>query len=729
MGGARLKQARKFRNSLERYRIGVDVGGTHTDVALTDAQGRAYRIEKVPSTPHNPAIAVLAGLDRLLASGVAPHEIAFFSHGTTATTNALLEMKGAKTALIINAGMSGILEVQSQGRDGWSPFDHFFTRPQKLVRPRHVREIAGRMDYRGREIEPLDEAGGARGGAFASRRRRAVGRRLLSVLVHERRARAAGGADRARGGAGRVRVAVERGPAAPARMAAFLHHHAQRLARAGACDYCAQIGEGLDARGILTRQRFLMQSNGGVMPLGADAEVHAVRTLLSGPAAGVRGASHLLGAIQGWRNLVTMDIGGTSCDIAFIESGEPLEQADSVIDGRVVGVPALDVTTVAAGGGSIARLDAAGMPQVGPRSAGASPGPACYGRGGVEPTTTDASLVCGALNADYFLGGETKLDLEAARRALAARIAEPMGVDVVDAAAGVLRIVNAHISDAIRIEAAKKGLDLAGHTLVPFGGAGPVHAALVAEDLGISRVLVPRNPGAFSALGLLCSDVRHDYLRSQMASLASLDPAQAQELFRRAGASGRARRSPTRGSMRARPCSCARWTCAMRGKAMNCASPLDGRVRNARRAGADARSQIASMRSTPPCTAIARRTPTSRSSAIGCAPSCPCRNTRPSRTPSTQAQAPRRGACAASRWVRAAHSTRRVFRRDDIAPGWRAQGPAIIEQKDSTTLAPDGWSVRCDEWSNLVLERTGMSPRQSRSIQSPCRSCAIASAA
>ncbi|MFN3890979.1 MAG: hydantoinase/oxoprolinase family protein [Beijerinckiaceae bacterium] len=687
-----------------RYRIGVDVGGTHTDVALTDSEGRAYRIEKVPSTPHNPAIAVLAGIDRLIASGVAPHEIAFFSHGTTATTNALLEMKGARTALLINAGLSAILEVQTQGRDGWSPFDHFFQRPEKLVRPRFVREIAGRLDYRGREIEPLDENAVRE----AARSLRAQGVQSVGVCflfsfmnaAHERRA-----ADIVREEAPGVFVSLSSAVLPRLRewprfsttmLNAWL---APVLAR-----YCAEIAQGLDERGVHTRQRFLMQSNGGVMPLNADAEVHAVRTLLSGPAAGVRGASYLLGAIQGWRNLVTMDIGGTSCDIAFIESGEPLEQAESVIDGRVVGVPALDVTTVAAGGGSIARVDAAGMPQVGPRSAGASPGPACYGRGGEEPTTTDANLVCGALNPDYFLGGEMKLDLDAARRAIETRLAKPMGVSVTEAAAGVLRIVNANMSDAIRIEAAKKGLDLAGHTLVPFGGAGPVHAALVAEDLGVARVLVPRNPGAFSALGLLCSDVRHDYLRSEMASLADLDAAHAESCF--AGLEDRARAEIAQ-------------------EGLDAANAVFHRELDLRYAGQGYELRVALEGIVVPMDAGALSAIAERFHKQHAAVHGHCAEDSDVEIVSYRLRAivrmPKYAPELLSREMAAAppsHGARRVtlgpsrsfdaliFRRDDIAAGWRAPGPLIVEQKDSTTLVPDGWSVRCDEWSNLILERT-----------------------
>ena len=688
---------------LGRYRIGVDVGGTHTDVALTHGDGSAYRIEKVTSTPHNPAIAVLAGVDRLIASGVAPNEIEFFSHGTTATTNALLEMKGAKTALLINAGMSGVFEVQSQGRDGWSPFDHFFQRPEKLVRPRLIHEIVGRMDYRGREIEPLDEAA-VRQAARALRAQdvQSVGVCFLFSFMnaaHEIRA---------------AQIVREEAPGVFVSLSSAVLPRLREWPRFSTtmlnawlapvlARYCAQIAEGLDARGVFTQQRFLMQSNGGVMPLSADAEIHAVRTLLSGPAAGVRGASYLLGSIQGWRNLVTMDIGGTSCDIAFIESGEPLEQAESVIDGRIIGVPALDVTTVAAGGGSIARVDAAGMPQVGPRSAGATPGPACYGRSGAEPTTTDANLVCGALNAEYFLGGETKLDMAAARRAIEERLAQPMGVSIEEAAAGVLRIVNAHISDAIRIEAAKKGLDLAGHTLAPFGGAGPVHAALVAEDLGVTRVLVPRNPGAFSALGLLCSDVRHDYLRSEMASLATLDPARAESCFETL--EDQARRELAHEGLgdgdaiflRELDLRYAGQGYELRVALEGVAAPLD----------ADALS------------AIARRFHAQHAAVHGhCAEDSDVeivsyrlraivqmRKYAPLPQPQGNATAPRlRGERRVTLGPHRAFDAA-IVRRDDIETGWRAQGPVIIEQKDSTTLVPDGWSVRCDEWSNLILER------------------------
>jgi N-methylhydantoinase A len=688
---------------LARYRIGVDVGGTHTDLVLTDDEARAYRIEKVPSTPHNPAIAVLAGVRRLSDAGVAADEIAYFAHGTTATTNALLEMNGARTGVLINEGLSGVFEVQSQGRDGWSPFDHFFRRPEPLARPRFMRGVKGRINYRGHEIEPLDEDG------VRAAVRNLAGLGVESIAVcfvfsfmndaHEKRV---------------AQIAREEAPGVLVSLSSAVLPRVREWPRFSTtllnawlapvlARYCGEIGEGLDAAGVLTRQRFLMQSNGGVMPLSADAEVHAVRTLLSGPAAGVRGASWLLGQVQGWRNLVTMDIGGTSCDIAFIQSGEPLEQADSVIDGRVVGVPALDVTTVAAGGGSIARLDAAGMPQVGPRSAGAAPGPACYGRGGLEPTTTDANLVCGALNPDYFLGGEMKLDLAAAREAIRTRLAQPMGVDEETAAAGVLRIVNAHMSDAIRIQAAKKGLDLAGHTLVPFGGAGPAHAALVAEDLGIARVLVPRNPGAFSALGLLCTDVRHDYLRSEMASLAALDPAHAEACFAALEAQARAE---------------------LAHEGLDAESAALEREMDLRYAGQGYELRVALRGLPQPLDAaalgeIARRFHTQHAAVHGHSAEdadvevvsyrlraiAPMRKYTPAPEPvhavaDPQPRGLRRVTLGPERAFDAV-----VWRREDLHSGWFSKGPLIVEQRDSTTLAPDGWAARCDEWGNLVLER------------------------
>ena len=699
------KSAREF--SLPRYRIGIDVGGTHTDMVLLetapDGAAGAWRIAKIPSTPHNPALAVLAGMQQFIDEGVGPAELDFFSHGTTATTNALLEMRGAKTGVLINAAMRGILEVQSQARDGWPPFDHLFRKPEPLARPAFVREIAGRMDYAGREIEPLDEAAVA----AAAQELAAKGATsfavcfLFSFMNEAHESRAAQIIRSVAPGAfvscsSQVLPRIREWPRYSTTMLnAYLGPVLQR--------YCRDMAQGLDDLDVTTQQRFLMQSNGGVMPLLANAETHAVRTLLSGPAAGVGCASYLLARQQGWRNLVTMDIGGTSCDIAFVEGGEPVEQSESMVDGRIVGVPAFDIATVAAGGGSIAWINDGGMLEVGPHSAGADPGPACYGKGGTQPTVTDANVVRGALNPDFFLGGKARLDAGAARAAIEERVARPMAMDVITAASGIVRIVNARITDAIRVEAAKKGIDLTGHTLVPFGGAGPVHAAQVAEDLHMPRVLVPLNPGAFSALGLLCTDVRHDYMRSEMAAIATLDPAHAEECFaalERAAAEEIAAEG-------------------LKGAAIRYARELDLRYEGQ---GYELRVPLDGLPNpldAPTLLQIAERFHDIHTAVHGHAardavievvsyrlrasvamPKVSSAATAPAQARAAKPIGDREITLGPDRVLRAA-----VWRRDRLAPGWQTQGPAIVEQPDATTIVPDGWNVRCDGHMNLLLER------------------------
>lgn len=692
---------------MTRYRIGIDVGGTHTDIVLAQADGPGhvarYRIEKIPSTPHNPAVAVLAGVEKLIASGAPPADIEFFAHGTTVSTNALLQMKGARLGVLLNTGMRGVLEVQTQARDGWPPFDHFFRKPEPLARPSRVREISGRIDFAGDEVEPLDEHAVRQ----AARELLDDGVNAFAICflfsfmnsAHEERA-----AELIREIApqafiscsSRVLPRIREWPRYSTTMLnAWL---APVLA-----DYCAQIDAGLDRLKVSTRQRFLMQSNGGVMPLAADAQVNAVRTLLSGPAAGVRAASWLLAQQQGWRNLVTMDIGGTSCDVAFIEDGEPVEQAEGDIDGRIVGVPAFEMTTIAAGGGSIAWTGASGLLEVGPHSAGATPGPACYGKGGAHPTVTDANLLRGALNPDYFLGGQMRLDAAAARTAIE-RIAPAMNCDVYAAAAGIVRLVNARITDAIRVEAAKKGIDLAGHTLVPFGGAGPLHAAQVAEELGIKRVLAPPNPGAFSALGLLCSDVRHDYMRSELAPLDGLDASHAEACFRALEDQARAE-FEQEGLGASEKIFIRSLDMRYAGQGYELRIVLDDA--NAAISSNSLRSIVEQFHREHEMT----HGHAARDAAIDVVSYrlralAPMPKYTPEPAPDDlqmarpQPAGKRRLLLAPGRELDAT-----VWRRSDLAPLWHGAGPCIIEQEDSTTLIPDGWTVSVDSWRNLVLER------------------------
>ncbi len=684
-----------------RFRIGVDVGGTHTDLVLNDLVTGEIRIEKLPSTPANPALGVLEGLDRLFDSGVPADQLGFFAHGTTVTTNALLEAKGTKVGLLINKGYGAITEVQTQARDEGNPFDHLFARPRPIAPPATTRGIGGRIDYQGNELCPLDEEAVAR----AAKELAEEGISSFAVCylfsfmndAHERRT-AEIVRDVAKGCfvslSSEVLPRIREWPRYSTTLVnAYL---VSVLAR-----YIADLAAGLDSRGATTRRRFLMQSNGGVMPLAANAESQTVHTLLSGPAAGVQGTAYLLGIRQGIRNIVTMDMGGTSCDIAFIQDGAPLEHAEANIAGRIVAVPALDVATISAGGGSIARVNAAGLLEVGPDSAGADPGPACYGKGGELPTVTDADLVAGALNPAYFLGGRMGLDAGAAERAVRAHVADPMKVDVRAAASGILRVVNARMADEIRVQAAKKGVDLAGFTLVPFGGAGPVHAAAVAQDLGIPRVLVPGNPGAFSAFGLLCADVVHDYVRSDLRDLDGIDAEHVEAAYAALEARAAAEfeneglASEAHVFLREVDLRYAGQGYELRVPLEGLKTPLDAagfamlaerfhqrheEVHGHAARGAEVEVVSYRLRAVVPMPKLD----------IGEATVAGNGNPSGSRTLITT-----RGEAAEAA----------IWRREDLPTDTVLSGPAIIEQLDATTVVPAGWTVRRDTHGNLVLDR------------------------
>ena len=513
-----------------RYRLGVDVGGTHTDLVLLDTSTGALTVEKVSSTPKNPALGVLNGVGKFIARGIAPADIAFFAHGTTITTNALLEMRGAKVGLLITKGYRAVQEVQNQARDG-NLFDYFYAKPQPIAPQSLTKEIPERSDYLGNVLVPLDQAAVR----TAARELKAAGVESIAVCylfsfmnpAHEETTR---------------RLIHEEFPDVQVSLSSEVLPRIREWARLSTTllnaylepvlvHYIDHLNRGLDDASVGTQQRFLMQSNGGVMPFtAAIAGGRTVHTLFSGPAAGAQAAAYLA-EDDARSGLVTLDMGGTSADIAFIEGGIPLETTEGEIARRQIDVPALDMTSIPAGGGSIAWVDSGGFLNVGPQSAGADPGPACYGRGGSRPTVTDADIVCGYLNPDYFLGGAQTLDVSAARAALKTHVADPLKMDVLEAAAGIQRIVDMRMADEVRVFAAKRGVDLTAFTLLPFGGAGAVHAAAVAAELGMRRILVPPRPGAFSALGLLCTDVVHDYIRSELRPLDAVSAEHAETIF------------------------------------------------------------------------------------------------------------------------------------------------------------------------------------------------------
>lgn len=689
---------------MSHWRVGVDVGGTFTDFAALDAGSGQLLIEKTSTTPRNPALGIIEGLERLQKRGVPPEEIVSFLHGTTITTNAVIERKGVPIGLLLTGGLRGIPEVQSQLRKG-SLYDLFYEKPLSLVAPELTFEIPERIGARGEILQPLDEA--AVRAAARALRSRGVDSVAVCYLfsfaepAHERRSRELL-LDEMPGCF--VSLSSETLPRIrewPRMSSTLLNAYLEPLLGR----YVASLEAKLRDHGVGTRQLFIMQSNGGIMPFDAVLRGgRTIQTLLSGPAGGVQAGVRLAGA-QGLDNLITMDIGGTSCDIAFIEQGRPLEVTEGEIDQHDIAVPMLDVTSIGAGGGTLAWLDPGGALNVGPQSAGADPGSVCYGRGGTTPTVTDANLVLGYLNPGYLLGGRLALDKAAAESALRTQIAEPLGMDVVQAAHGIIQIVNTRMADQIRVLAAKKAVHLGAFTLVAGGGAGPVHAAAVAEELGTERVLVPPSAGAFSAVGLLCTDVIHDYIRSEVRLLSTLSidhiAAIFHELEERA------------------------WG-ELRDEGLGQAEVSLIREVDVRYAGQGFEMRV-SVASGPLSAEekehIARRFHEVHARVRGHSAEAEplevvsyrlrARVTVPQYRPLPDAEhaeaAPADDAVVGSRLARFSRDgtavPTAVWRRDRLRHGNVLEGPAIVEETHTTTVIPPGWHGSMDQHRNLILER------------------------
>jgi len=685
------------------YRLGVDVGGTHTDLVLLDVSDGTIEIEKVASTPNNPALGVLDGVARFTAQGKRPETIEFFAHGTTITTNALLEMRGAKVGMLINQGFRAIQEIQSQARDG-NPFDYFFQRPTQLAPQSATFEIGGRLDFEGAEIAPLD-ADAVRDAARALKAK-GIGSIAIVFLFsymnpdHERRARD---------------VIAEAWPEADVSLSSDVLPRIREWPRMSTTllnaylepvlmHYIGDLARGLDAAGVKTAQRFLMQSNGGVMPFqAAMAGGKTVHTLFSGPAAGAEAAAYLA-ADDAKRGLVTLDMGGTSCDIAFIEGGAPLEVTEAEVARRRLDVPALDLTTISAGGGSIAWIDGGGLLAVGPKSAGADPGPVCYGKGGENPTVTDADIACGFLNPDYFLGGAQSLDRDASLKALAEKVGDRLGLSGLEAAAGIRRIVDMRMADEVRVFGAKRGVDPQEFTLLPFGGAGAVHAALVAEELTMGRILVPPSPGAFSALGLLCTDVVHDYIRSELRPLEQVPPAHAEAIFQELEDRGR-RELENEGMDPSGAGFTREFDMRYTGQGYELRVPVPERgidakalanVRDrfddihARMHGHAAREkpvELVSYRVRVRVEVPKYQPAMARDIAETAAPGAASKGTR-------------------QVWFTSdAPMETAIWSRPDLPAGSVFEGPAIAEQLDATIVVPPGWRAKVDGYWNMILTR------------------------
>ena len=510
-----------------RAAIAIDIGGTFTDVTLLDRESGMLWNAKTPSTPADPSEGFMAGISEAMALAKLPPEaLAHVFHGTTVATNLILEGKGAKAALLTTEGFKHVLEI---GRHDIPRKANLYTwvKPRRPVPPERIYEVAGRLDPTGAEIAPLDEAAVR----AAARAIKADGVAAIAICFlhayvdgrHERRAR---------------EILREEIPGAMVSISSEVLPVFREFERSMATilnvyvmpavsTYVGRLEQRLAERHIRA-PLLLMKSDGGVA--GADTMRRApVQSALSGPAAGVMGAV-FAGELAGFKDLITIDIGGTSADICLVKDAAPRMTVEGRVGEWPLNLPMIDINTIGAGGGSIARVSQSGALTVGPESAGAVPGPVCYLRGGTEPTVTDANLLLGRLTPS-LLDGRLRLDPDAAAHAIETRVGRPLGLDRARAARGILEIIDNNMVGAIRVVSVERGHDPRDFVLLPFGGAGPLHGTSLARLLGIKTILVPPSPGVLSALGLLVASVRSEFARTALQTPPRYDLAAIAKIF------------------------------------------------------------------------------------------------------------------------------------------------------------------------------------------------------
>ena len=654
--------------------LGVDVGGTFTDAVLFD--GETVHTAKLPTTPRDQSVAVIGAVEEVLRrAGAGPAAVESFAHGMTVGTNALLEERGARTALIATRGFADLLEIGRQDRP--ELYRLCSPKPTPLVDAELRFEAAERTGPEG-EVEPLAEGEAQRLANLV----RASGAESVAICLlfsyldaaHERA------------------LAEHLRRELPAVHVSASHEVLPRFREYERCStttidaylspllgrYLGRLGEAAAAAGLPLP--LVMQSSGGV----ATAE-QAARTgawsVLSGPAGGAVGAG-LLAQASGDGNVLGLDMGGTSCDVCVVEDGEVRRTDSRQIGGRTIQLPMVDVHTVGAGGGSIAWRDPGGALQVGPRSAGADPGPACYGRGGTEPTVTDANLVLGNLAADSTLAGDVGLDIDAARATVAA-LAESLGLGQIETAEGIVRVANQEMARALRVVTVERGIDPRAFALLPFGGAGPMHAAAIAAELGVERILCPRAGGVLSALGLCAADRRRDTTRTVMLRGGALSAeriaAEVDELASRIGAglgdvepevvyemryAGQAFELPVAASRRPDP------------------ADLAARFEQAHEDRYGHRDPDGEVVLVHIRLALVAPTPRPRLTAA----------------PAGRLQEAERPVRFAGQWIQT------TILRGEPPTGLSADGPLVFELPESTFVVPPGWRTEVDEAGTIVAE-------------------------
>ncbi|MHB8619170.1 MAG: hydantoinase/oxoprolinase family protein [Chloroflexota bacterium] len=684
-------------------RIGIDVGGTFTDLVLIDDRGGQVHYTKTSTTPGNLADGVLTGIEKILGiAGARIDDVEYIVHGTTIGTNALIEKTGARAGLITTEGFIDVLDMGRCQRPREGMYDLSVDSPPPLV-PRDLRRaVRERIDRDGSVVVPLDERTAVDAvDLLKGQRVEAIAISLLWSLAnpaHERRV---------------AEIVAERFPGAPVSISSDIAPEFREYERTSTTVLNAYLQpvttayvDSLSARLKQTYQRDLdvriMQASGGSMTLD-EARHRAVNMVNSGPAGGVIAAT-FIGALTGLDQLVGVDMGGTSFDISIVDRGRPSVSAERSFAGYPVRIPVIDIDTIGAGGGSIAWVDGGGALNVGPRSAGAQPGPACYGRGGERPAVTDANLVLGRLNPDYFLGGEMTLDVEAARAAIDRQVGSTLGLSTEDAAAGIIRIINATMAKGISVNSIERGHDVREFALVAFGGAGALHAVDLADDMGIGTVVVPTLAGNLSALGLLVSDARHDFARTYGRLVAETDGADPRRRFEelQAQAVDRLRQDGFKEERMD-----LLWTADLRyeGQSYELNIPanhdpdrldlprlVDDFHREHQRLYAYSSPrenvQLVNLR----VTGIGRVPPVELKPASAGAGGLQARSAEP--------RARRRMFFFTHGFIEAP-----IYERDDLPVGGVIEGPCLVEETIASSVIAPGWAGRVDQYRNLILRR------------------------
>ncbi len=675
--------------------IGVDVGGTFTDFSIFDTETSELSHYKYSSTPEDPSKAIVGGIVSILTERcIAPEDVGYLAHGTTVATNALIEKRGGRLGLITTKGFKHLMEIGRQKRP--SLYDLRRQKPERLIPPGLECEVEERILYDGRIETKLNEEEVRR----VARYFRAQEVETIAICTlfsfiepkHEKRIK---------------EIVREEYPEAYISVSHELVPEFREYSRMSTTVLNAYLGpvmekyvhnfeRSVQKAGVRVAP-YVTQSNGSVISIAETIDC-PIRTAVSGPSAGVVGAIYI-GIQCGVDKIITFDMGGTSADISLIEDKKAQLSNERLVEGYPCRIPMIDIVTVGAGGGSIAAIDSGGALKVGPRSAGATPGPACYMRGGEKPTVTDANIILGKLNRKKILGGRMEVDRSLAQAVIEKEICAKSSLNLEDAAAGIISVVNSNMIRAVRVVSVERGYDPREFTLMTFGGAGPLHACEIAREIGISRVLIPPSPGTLCSLGLLMADTRFDGIRSNIMPAVPENLERVRAIFAQLIAEGNMLLDKEHIAPGHRSFTC---SVECRYEHQNYEIPVEVDCSMSEKALSD---MIAAFHSEHNRSYGYFNEKTGiqmvnyRVSSVG-----EIQKPTLSAVPEIPGAAP--PAPVEERMVRfdgeSARILTKVYQRKDIVPGCTMKGPAIIEQMDSTSVIPPAWSAHMDGFYNLL---------------------------